>query len=169
MSGKPRVADLYHSDFYAWTQDQAARLRALVGDNRLDAEHLADEVADLGRSERNAVQQNLVQVLTHMLKAAWSPAEQPQGHWHEEILRHQQQARDAFSASMRQHLDVGEIWQRAIRLANAAFRDHGEPPLPVEQPSPMSLDELLDPAFDPATAVDALRRYLGVQPDDRAE
>jgi hypothetical protein len=161
MSGKPRVADLYHSDFYAWTQDQAARLRALAGDNRLDVEHLADEVADLGRSERNKVQQNVVQVLTHMLKAAWSSAPEPRAHWNEEILRHQQQARDAFSASMRQHLDVGEIWQRALRLANAALREHGEAPVPVDRTAPTNLDALLDSAFDPPTEVNRLAEYLG--------
>jgi len=169
MGRQPRTTDLYHSDFYAWTQDQAARLRALTGDNRVDVEHLADEVADLGRSERNKVQQNLVQVLTHMLKAAWSSADEPRAHWHEEILRHQQQARDAFSASMRQHLDVGEIWQRALRLANAAFREHGEAPVPLDQTAPMSLDDLLAPAFDPATAVNRLQTHLGAHPDDESE
>ena len=45
---------LYDTDFYAWTQDQARKLRE-VRDNRLDAEHLAEEVADLGKSELRAV------------------------------------------------------------------------------------------------------------------
>jgi hypothetical protein len=39
---------LYDTDFYAWPQDQAAKLRE-VRDNRLDAENLAEEVADLGQ------------------------------------------------------------------------------------------------------------------------
>jgi hypothetical protein len=34
--------DLYEDDFYAWTQDQATRLRAFAGDNRFDAERVAE-------------------------------------------------------------------------------------------------------------------------------
>ena len=48
MATKP--AQLYDIDFYAWTQEQAAALREhFRGDNRLDVEHLAEEVEDLGR------------------------------------------------------------------------------------------------------------------------
>jgi hypothetical protein len=55
--------DLYHRDFFRWTRDQAARLRTLsqrqtadgrdpenAEDGVLDAGHLADEVAQAGRS-----------------------------------------------------------------------------------------------------------------------
>jgi hypothetical protein len=51
--------DLDTRDFYSRTQDQARRLRGLAGDNRLDTEHPAEEVADLGRSEHNTVRQQL--------------------------------------------------------------------------------------------------------------
>ncbi|MBK1667703.1 hypothetical protein CKO28_06600 [Rhodovibrio sodomensis] len=45
MPGDP----LYDTDFYAWPQQQA-RLLLEVRDNRLDAENLAEEVADLANS-----------------------------------------------------------------------------------------------------------------------
>ena len=64
------------TDFYAWTQQQAEKLRE-VRDNRLDAENLAEEVADLGKSEQRTVTSHLDQVLIHLLKAAYSPADQP--------------------------------------------------------------------------------------------
>ena len=63
-------SDLYDRDFYSWTQDQAARLRALAPHSGLDLENLADEVADLGRSERNKTFHHLVQACTHLLEAA---------------------------------------------------------------------------------------------------
>ena len=43
------AAPTYDTDFYAWTQTQAAALRAkdLAA---LDLEHLAEEIADLGQA-----------------------------------------------------------------------------------------------------------------------
>ena len=62
LAGRPAHANLvpmertdntlYDDDFYAWTQEQAALLRRLPAvSNRLDAELIAEEIEDLGRSE----------------------------------------------------------------------------------------------------------------------
>jgi hypothetical protein len=51
MPGGPR----YEDDFYAWTQHQAQVLRTMpVSDNRLDREHVAEEIEDLGKSATHA-------------------------------------------------------------------------------------------------------------------
>ncbi len=66
----------YDDDFYAWTQHQAAVLRSLpVSDNRLDREHVAEEIEDLGKSERDAVRSRIRRIIEHLLKLAYSPAE----------------------------------------------------------------------------------------------
>lgn len=72
--------DLYERDFFAWTQDQAARLRALRP-NGLDVENLAEEVETLGRSERRAVVSLMRRIVHHLLKLemlAWGSARE---HW----------------------------------------------------------------------------------------
>ena len=97
---------LYDQDFYLWSQDQAQRLRALEGDNRLDTGNLAEEVADLGRSELNKVASHLYQACAHLLVAAWSPSDAPQGHWRVEIRNHLREARRTFTPGMRQQLDL---------------------------------------------------------------
>ena len=54
MSSLP-PEQLYESDFYAWTQVQAKELRRLarVRPNLpLDLAHIAEEIRDLGKSER---------------------------------------------------------------------------------------------------------------------
>ncbi len=62
-------ADLYERDFYAWTQDQAARLRAMAPRNDgLDPENLAEEVESLGRSDRRAAGSLIEAILLHLLK-----------------------------------------------------------------------------------------------------
>ena len=90
MSDRPR----YDDDFYAWTQYQAAVLRSLaITDNRLDREHVAEEIEDLGKSERNAVRSEIRRILEHFLKLAHSPAGDPRADWVEIALRRHQENR----------------------------------------------------------------------------
>jgi Domain of unknown function DUF29 len=80
---------LYEEDFYAWTRDQARALRRLAATRpnvALDFEHLIEEVADLGKSERFAVRSQLRRIIEHSLKLAWLPARAPRPGWHETII-----------------------------------------------------------------------------------
>ena len=82
MATKP--AELYDEDFYAWTQQQAEALRThFQGDNRLDVEHLAEEVEDLGKSQLQAVESYVQQIIAHLLKLDYSGFELPRRHWRE--------------------------------------------------------------------------------------
>ena len=60
-------AELYEQDLYAWTQEQAARLREGAW-HELDLEHLIEEIEDVGHSQREALASHLVILLTHLLK-----------------------------------------------------------------------------------------------------
>ena len=144
---------LYDQDFYLWTQDQARRLRALQGDNRLDTDNLAEEVADLGRSELNKVASHLYQALAHLLLAAWSPADTPQGQWRSEIRNHLREARRTFTPSMRQYLDPAREWREAWLLADDKLAAYAEPALPAPTDCPFTLDQPLDEAFDVEAAI----------------
>ena len=60
-------ASLYDTDYYAWTQDQAATLRELAASRsnmRLDLSQLAEEVEDLGRNELRTVSSFFQQIVT---------------------------------------------------------------------------------------------------------
>src|SRR5258708_33196049 len=72
----------YDDDFYAWTQHQAEVLRSMrTRDNRFDREHVAEEIEDLGKSERNALRSEVRRILEHLLKLAHSPATEPRSEW----------------------------------------------------------------------------------------
>ena len=146
---------LYDTDFYAWTQNQAEKLRE-VRDNRLDAENLAEEVADLGKSELRAAEAHLLQLFVHLLKAAVSPADQPRAGWLGEVRQHQLLLRKAFSPSMRAKLDLSELWRVALASANDHLADYGEPTIPTNRACPFTLDELLAEDFDVEAAVTRL-------------
>ena len=57
----------YEQDFYGWTQEQAALLRA-GRLNDLDIENLIEEVETMGRSEKRELESRLTVLLVHLLK-----------------------------------------------------------------------------------------------------
>src|SRR5271154_1112996 len=72
----------YEDDFYAWTQHQAEVLRTMpISDNRFDREQVAEEIEDLGKSERDAVRSQIRRILEHFLKLQFSPAQAPRYDW----------------------------------------------------------------------------------------
>lgn len=146
-------ADLYARDFYAWTQEQARRVRALRGDNRFDAANVAAALADLGNSQRNAVESHLVQVVVHLVKLARIDDANLYPKWAEEVDRHQNEAHRMHTAAMNADVDLDRIWRQGVRLANKSFRRYGEPELPRTPACPFTLDALLAEDFDTDTAI----------------
>jgi hypothetical protein len=97
-----KPAELYDEDFYAWTQQQAKALRMhFRGDNRLDVEHLAEEVEDLGKSELHAVESFIEQIIAHLLKLDYSGQDSPRGHWRAEVLNFRKSAHRKMTPSIR--------------------------------------------------------------------
>ena len=61
---------LYEADFYAWTRQQALALRRfarLRPNLSLDLEHIAEEIQDLGKSERDTVYSLAQNIIEHIL------------------------------------------------------------------------------------------------------
>ena len=158
--------NLYEADFYTWTETQAKRLRELR-DNRLDAANLAEEVADLGRSELNKTYEHLVQTVIHLLKLAFSPAGEPRGHWRAEVRGQRNQAVRAFSPGMRRKLDIEAIWREGRERAADALADHGEAEIPDAVSCPFALDDLLAADFDIDQAVARVRDAASDRTDGR--
>ena len=137
----------YEDDFYAWTQYQAEVLRSMpVSDNRFDREHVAEEIEDLGKSERDAVRSQIRRIIEHLLKLAHSPAERPRFDWIETVLDARQILSDKISPTLRhdaeQNLD--KLYADARKRATARLRGHGEPDAAdaLPQTCPYSLDDI---------------------------
>lgn len=57
----------YHTDFYAWAQHQANLLK--IGHlSELDMDNLIEEIEDMSRSEKRALESRLIVLLVHLLK-----------------------------------------------------------------------------------------------------
>jgi hypothetical protein len=73
MQDRPsKKADLYETDFFAWSQQQAKLLRARRWEE-LDLDNLAEEVMSVGRSEQREIRNRLVVLMAHLLKWKYQP------------------------------------------------------------------------------------------------
>jgi hypothetical protein len=70
----------YDTDFYTWTQEQAAAIRA-KNLAALDIDHLAEEIEDLGSNMQHAIESHLERLLLHLLKWRYDPAQEPRRGW----------------------------------------------------------------------------------------
>ena len=147
----------YEDDFYAWTQHQAEVLRAMpVSDNRFDREHVAEEIEDLGKSERDAVRSQIRRIIEHLLKLAYSPAEEPRFDWMETIDDAREILTDKLTATLRRDVEDGleKLYADGRRRAARGLLRHGEPDAAAALPaqSPYSLDEICREDWHPVAS-----------------
>jgi hypothetical protein len=77
---RPAVAaDDYEQDFHVWAVKNAALLRQGRW-AEIDVEHIAEELDDMGRSERNEIENYLINLLFHLLKWKYQP-DRRSGSW----------------------------------------------------------------------------------------
>ncbi len=69
------TANLYETDFYAWTQQQEELLRQKKINN-LDLIHLQEELHLMGATEKRELSHRLEVLLMHLLKWKYQPARQ---------------------------------------------------------------------------------------------
>lgn len=69
------MATLYKTDFYGWTQEQAAKLRKLLVERvnlDLDVENILEEIDSLGRSDYHQLVSRIEEIAIHLLKLHYS-------------------------------------------------------------------------------------------------
>ena len=145
----------YEDDFYAWTQHQAEVLRTMpVSDNRFDREHVAEEIEDLGKSERDAVRSQIRRIIEHLLKLAYSPAEQPRANWMETIDDARETLSDKLTATLRREVKGGleKLYAEGRRRGARGLIRHGDPEIAdiLPQQCPYSFDEICREDWYPA-------------------
>lgn len=135
----------YDTDIVEWSERQADLLRRLGAgekvNDQVDWENVAEEIEAVGRSERHAVESLLTQALVHVLKAEAWPLSPAVPGWQAEARLFRRQARRRFAPSMRQKIDIADLYGDA--LASLPDTIDGQPPLPVPTACPVTLDEML--------------------------
>jgi hypothetical protein len=118
---------LYEADFYAWTKEQTALLRAQrFGD--LDLEHVIEEIEDLGTSLHWSARSRVRTIIEHLLKLQYSPASDPRPGWYDTILVQRDDLLDGLTLTLRRVLEaeLPAHFERARKRAATSLRKHGE-------------------------------------------
>ena len=139
------MGELYETDVLEWSEHQARLLRQHAagrpGNEAPDWANIIEEVESVGRSELHVVRSNLVQALLHDLKCEAWPLLPYVPHWRAEARVFRGNAADAFAPSMRQRIDMAELYRRALRGVPDSV--DGQPPRPVPDVCPVTLDAML--------------------------
>ena len=139
------MAGLYDSDVLEWSEHQSRLLHDLASgrpaNESPDWTNIIEEVESVGRSQLSAVKSLLVQALLHDLRcAAWPDSREVQ-HWRAEARGFRDDAAEALTPSMRQRIDVPDLYRRAVgRLPETM---DGQRQLPLPEPCPATLDQML--------------------------
>ena len=142
------VSKVYEIDYAAWVFDQVERLRQ-GAEGELDLAHIAEELEDLGRSERRALRSHLRNLLVHLLKwehqperrgASWSVTIDNSRLEIDELLTESPSLRGDLEAAL-----AGEY--RKARLQASKGTDLPTDQFPEE--CPYSKEDLVDPSFLP--------------------
>ena len=138
----------YEQDLYAWLTGNAQLLRQ-GRLSEIDAEHIAEELEDMGKSERRAIESYLGVLILHLLKWHYQPLLRGPS-WQQSI----DNARDAIdrrlqdSPSLRPRLSE-LIAARYGNVRKNAMRETGLPLQTFPETCPFSIAQLLDEEFWP--------------------
>lgn len=148
--------DLYETDHYRWVKAQVAELRRMRRDRvntGLDLERLADEVNDLGLSQRDACRSAVLIILEHFLKLACSPAAQPRAGWRASVRHARLTLGNKLTPTLRRDLarQLDGLYATGRTIVEDALLEYGEAEAAAALPErcPYTLDEILEREWFP--------------------
>ena len=142
------VIDLYDRDFYAWSNQQAALLRAgkLA---QADIENIAEEIESMGKSEKRELVNRLIVLILHLVKWQYQPGGRGAS-WKTSIkgqrLDIERHLRDNPSLKSQLPLAISDAYSRAL-IDAAGETKLSEDTFPAE--CPYSFEKLMQKGFWP--------------------
>jgi hypothetical protein len=145
------VKALYETDFVAWTHQTAELVRkGRLGE--IDLEVLAEEIEDLGKSERSAIRSHLTRMMMHLIKQRIQP-ERNSASWRTSIIdaRMQILAKIEDSPSLLAYAEANleRLYLEAIEhaLEETGLQNHAKN-LAISDRCPWKLQDLLHGSTD---------------------
>jgi hypothetical protein len=140
--------NLYEQDFYLWIEITAKQLKA-GNFTEIDLENLIEEIESMGRSEKRALESNLVVLLMHLLKYKYQPEKRSKS-WLSTMFEHRRRLNKQFqdSPSLKKYFleTFAECYQDARQQASIETGLDLDI-FPVD--SPFNTDECLNKEFLP--------------------
>ena len=150
----PLPADAgYDTDFYAWSMDQARRIRALSVPG-LDVENVAEEIESLGRSDKRELVSRSRVLLGHLLKWTYQPTRRGES-WSRTIFEQRGAIEVVLNESPSLRPTYPDILDAAYRYARGwAANETGLPEKIFPAECPWTVAECLDPGWTPGGPID---------------
>jgi hypothetical protein len=143
-----KAMQLYDRDFFEWTQCNAALLRAGHLE-QADIEHIAEEIEDLGKSQRRELENRVEILLMHLLKwqvqpegrgASWASTLKVQRREIAKLLEEMPSLKPWLAANL------DDAYEGGVARASGETR---RPEADFPASSPFTLDQVLDLHFFP--------------------
>lgn len=120
------MATRYDTDFYGWTQEQAAKLRSLLAERSnldLDIENIAEEIDSLGRSNYHQLVSRLEEIAIHLLKLHYSTHLDCENSWKSSVRGHRPRVAKLLRESPSLKPRLGEAMEEGYADALRHFTD----------------------------------------------
>ena len=146
-------AAAYEQDFYAWTQQQAAALRAeaaLRSDAPVDWENVAEEIESMGRRQKREISTRLRTICHHLLKWLYCPElrESCENDWRTTLRTQREDLADEMEDSKSLYAVAVEKFLTSYERACLDAADGARVPLKTfPKAPPFTLEQALDPGF----------------------
>jgi hypothetical protein len=140
------MSDLYEDDIAAWAARQADLLRRRAS-NELDWSNIAEEIADVGRSEEREIESRLAIACEHLLKWEFQPARRSNS-WRSSAV----QARTRIARVIRRNPSLQSYPVTVLADAYQDGRDVAEAEtglLDLPEVCPWTIEQVLDRNFWP--------------------
>jgi hypothetical protein len=154
MTSQPTLAiNLYKTDFYAWTQEQAKLLHSQQW-GELDLPNLIEEIESLGRQQRQELRNRLSVLIGHLLKWEYQPQHRSRS-WLATLRIQRLDIAELLedNPSLKPYIEeaLGKAYLKGVELA-AGETDLPSRTFPLE--CPYSLLEILGDRFYPGELSD---------------
>ena len=118
---------LYNQDYYLWLEKTTQLIRNGKL-SELDLSNLAEEIEDMGKREKRALESNLVVILVHLLKYKYQSGKRTNS-WKSTIREHRRRLNRIFkdSPSLKRYFD--EVFAECYQEAREQAADQTELPL----------------------------------------
>jgi hypothetical protein len=138
----------YHQDFHAWLVQTAGLIRAGQFD-AIDAEHVAEELEAMGKSEKRELLSRLTVLLAHLLKWQFQPARRSRS-WKNTLLTQRIDIHELLEDSPSLKTEILDKISAAYEKAVLAAEDEtGIDQRNFPNACPFTLEQILDKEFFP--------------------
>ncbi|NJL38014.1 MAG: DUF29 domain-containing protein [Leptolyngbyaceae cyanobacterium RM2_2_4] len=142
------MKNLYESDFYAWTKEQAELLKNKTWE-QIDLPNLIEEIESLGRQERQELRNRLGVLLGHLLKWQYQPSNRGNS-WLSTIREQRTRTRLVLSDNPSLKPYISEAIEVAYRLAqDLAVRETEIDYDAFPSECPYTVEQILEETFLP--------------------